>query len=80
MANAQYHKLPSGEYMNLGAPGAPAFFKVAMSNDGLWYPQFTWNGADWFLFVPPAVFTTPAQAQASLDTFITNFLAGNIGT
>jgi len=80
MANSPYHKLNNNEYMNLNAPGAPAYFKVARNpTDGNWYPSFTWNGSDWFDFVPASPFTTPAQAQAALDTFITNLNAGTVG-
>ena len=83
MANAVYHAITIGgnkEYMNLGAPGAPAYFRVVKDpGDGNWYPVFTWNGGDWFNFVPAVPFTTQAQAQTALDTFITNFIAGTIG-
>lgn len=80
MANAQFHKLPQGDYINLGAPGAPAYFKVVKNpTDGNWYPSFTWNGDAWFDFVPATPATTQAQAQTQLDNFITAFLAGTIG-
>jgi hypothetical protein len=69
MANALYLKLPNNEYMNQQCGGGPAYFKVAMSTDGQWYPQFTYNGNDWFLFAP---FATAAAAQAALDTHMTN--------
>jgi len=77
MANALYHQLPDHSYMNLGATGAPAYFKVGLnSGDGQWYPMFSWDGATFTLFQP---FATQPLAQAALDQFITNFIAGTIG-
>jgi len=83
MANSPYHAITIGgnkEYINLNAPGAPSYWKVIHNlDDGNWYPSFTWNGGDWFNFVPASPFTTQAQAQTALDAFITNLNAGTVG-
>lgn len=79
MANAIYHKLPTGDYLNQGYPGGPDYFKVARnSDDGLYYINFTYNGGtSWFVHANGQ--TTPALAQTQLDNYITALINGTAG-
>lgn len=78
MANAIYHKLPNGDYLNQGYPGGPCYFKVAQNpNDNLWYINFSYNGGNWFIHANGQA--TPAQAQTQLDNYISNLIAGTAG-
>jgi hypothetical protein len=74
--NVFYHRLPNGEWMGQGGnAGGPVYFKVALNSvDGLWYINFTYNGAVWFTHANGQ--TTPAQAQAQLDNYVANLNAG----
>jgi hypothetical protein len=78
MANANYRKLPNGDWMNQALAGGPNYFQVQNDNDGLYYPFFTYDGgAQWFRFTPAGGgFGTAAAAQTALDAYVGQLNAG----
>jgi len=78
MANAFYRKLPNGQWINQANPGGPSVFQVQFNaEDSLWYPYFTYNGINWFIFVPvTGGFATSSAAQTALDTYVGQLNAG----
>jgi len=78
MANTFYHKLASGEWMNISNPGGPVLFKLLFdADDNLWHPQFTWDLSNYETL--PGGNASQAAAQSSLDTFVGNINAGTVG-
>lgn len=76
MANALYRQLSNNEYMRQDG-GGPIYFKIVLHSDGLWYPQFTYDYANWIVFFPIAGgFATSALAQTALDKYIGQLNAG----
>ena len=83
MANIPYHKLATGEYMNLNEPGGPDYFRVQGIQQPdlstLYFPQFSYDGGNsWFTIGNGN--NTVALAQAALDTFMTNVNNGTVSS
>jgi hypothetical protein len=74
MANLAYRKLATGSWMRQDG-GGPCYFQISQNSaDSLWYIQFSYNGADWFIHSNGQ--TTPALAQQQLDNYCASLNAG----
>ena len=80
MANIGFHRLivnGNNEYMNINAPGAPAYFRIQFEDSTqLWFAEFTWNGESWFRHFPGNA--TQATVQTQLDNFVASINAGTV--